>query len=70
MQQFYFIILNPLSSLPLSIPEAAWGVGWGVGWCTAPPWNLKFHAWYEVETYIRDTPAKMITIGDVIGWVT
>ena len=25
MQQFYFIILNPSRSLPLSIPEAAWG---------------------------------------------
>ena len=27
MQQFYFIILNPSRSLPLSIPEAAWGEG-------------------------------------------
>ena len=65
MQQFYFIILNPSRSLPLSIPEAAWGGG-----VYTPPWNLKFHTWYEVETYIRDTPAKMMTIGDVIGWVT
>ena len=64
MQQFYFVILNPSRSLPLSIPEADWG---GV---YTPPWNLKFHTWYEVETYIRDTPAKMMTIGDVIGWVT
>ena len=60
MQQFYFIILNPSRSLPLSLE------GGGVH----PPWNLKFHTWYEVETYIRDTPAKMMTIGDVIGWVT
>ena len=66
MQQFYFIILNPSRSLPLSIPEASLGRR-----CTPPPpWNLKFHTWYEVETYIRDTPAKMMTIGDVIGWVT
>ena len=63
MQQFYFIILNPSRSLALSIREAAWVV-------YTPPWNLKFHTWYEVETYIRDTPAKMMTIGDVIGWVT
>ena len=63
MQQFYFIILNPSRSLPVSIPEAAWR---GVH----PPWNLKFHTWYKVETYIRDTPAKMMTIGGVIGWVT
>ena len=55
MQQFYFIIPNPSRNLPLSIPEAAWGEG-----CT-PPWNLKFDTWYEVETYIRDTPAKMMT---------
>ena len=27
MQQFHFIILNPSRSLPLSIPEAAWGGG-------------------------------------------
>ena len=33
MQQFYFVILNPSRSLPLSIPEAAWG---GAG-CTLPP---------------------------------
>ena len=65
MQQFSFIILNPSHSLPLSVPEAAWEV------CTPPPtWNLKFHAWYEVETYIRDTPGKMMIIDDVIGWVT
>ena len=62
MQQFCFIILNHSRSLPLSIPGAAWGG------CT-PPWNLKFHTWYEVETYIRDTPAKMMTIVDIIGWV-
>ena len=66
MQQFYLIILNPSHNLPLSIPEAACLVGGGVH----PPWNLKFYTWYEVETYIRDTPAKMITIDDVIGWVT
>ena len=66
MQQFYFIILNSSRSLPLSIPEAAWGGGV----VYTPPWNLKFHKWYEVETYIRDTPAKMMTIGDIIGWVT
>ena len=65
MQQFYFIILNSSCSLPLSIPEAALGGG-GVH----PPWNLQFHTWYEVETYIRDTPAQVMTIGDVIGWVT
>ena len=29
MQQFYFIILNPSRSLPLSIPEAACGGGGG-----------------------------------------
>ena len=68
MQQFSFIILNPSHSLPLSIPEAVSGGG---GVCTPPPtWNLKFHTWYEVTTYIRGTPAKMMTIDDVIGWVT
>ena len=52
MQQFYFIILNPSKQL-------------GGGGVYTPPWNLKFHTWYEVETYIRDTPAKMMTIDDV-----
>ena len=52
-------------SLPLSIPEAAWGVGGGVYTL-----NLKFHTWYEVEIYTRDTPGRMMTIRDVICWVT
>ena len=56
MQQFYFIILNPSKQL---------GGGGGGGCTPPPPWTLKFHIWYEVETYIRDTPAKMMTIGDV-----
>ena len=52
-----------LRSLPLSIPEAAWGEG-------VYTLNLKFHTWYEVETFTRDTPGKMMTIRDVICWAT
>lgn len=53
--------VNPLRSLDLIIPEAAYGVPTSC--------NLEFQASYEVETYTRGTPGPKILINECTSFV-